>query len=44
MPPETKAAVRANSERFRDGNQAEWTGWLFEDLAAIVASPAIVAD
>ncbi|HEX5167335.1 MAG TPA: thioredoxin family protein [Thermomicrobiales bacterium] len=44
MPEETKAAVRANSNRFRDGQQAEWTGWLFEDLAAIVAQPAGVAD
>jgi hypothetical protein len=43
MPPETKAAVRANSERFRDRNQAEWAGWLFEDLAAIVSSPATIA-
>lgn len=37
MPPETRAAVRANSDRFRDGRQGVWTRWLFEDLAAIVA-------
>ncbi len=41
MAPETRAAVRDNSERFRDGNQAEWTSWLLEDLAAIVAEPII---
>lgn len=38
MPPETRAAVRANSERFRDTRQVPWTRWLFEDLAAIVAA------
>jgi hypothetical protein len=39
MAPETKAAVRANSESFRDRNQAAWTCWLLEDLAAIVREP-----
>jgi hypothetical protein len=38
MAPETRAAVRANSNSFRDSQQAEWTRWLFEDLAAIVVS------
>jgi hypothetical protein len=38
MAPETKAAVRANSNSFRESQQAEWTRWLFEDLAEIVAS------
>ena len=37
MAPETRTAVRENSELFRNSNQAEWTRWLFEDLAAIVA-------
>lgn len=37
MPPETKAAVRANAERFRDAHQELWTRWLFEDLAEIVS-------
>ena len=43
MAPETRAAVRANSERFRDVNQAEWTRWLLEDLAAIVAEPVVTS-
>jgi hypothetical protein len=37
MAPETQAAVRSNSNRFRDTQQAEWTRWLFEDLAEFVA-------
>jgi hypothetical protein len=48
MAPETRTAVRDNSERFRDVNQAEWTRWLLEDLAAIVVQPvattAAIAD
>jgi hypothetical protein len=38
MADETRAAVRANSNSYRDSRQAEWTRWLFEDLAAVVAS------
>jgi hypothetical protein len=38
MADETRAAVRANASAFRDSRQAEWTRWLFEDLAVIVAS------
>jgi hypothetical protein len=30
--------VRANSERFREAQQAAWTRVLFEDLAAIASS------
>ena len=40
MAPETRLAVRDNSDRFRDGRQDEWTRWLLEDLSAIVAQPA----
>lgn len=36
MAPETRAAVRANADRFRDSRQAEWGRWLFEDLSEIV--------
>jgi hypothetical protein len=38
MPPATKEAVRANADRFRATQQAGWTRWLLEDLAAIIAS------
>jgi hypothetical protein len=38
MPPETRQAIRANADAFRDSRQAEWTRWLFEDLAEIVAA------
>jgi hypothetical protein len=38
MPPETRRAIRANADSFRDGQQTEWTRWLFEDLAGIVAA------
>ncbi len=41
MAPETRSAVRENSERFRDARQAEWTHWLLEDLAAIVSGSAV---
>lgn len=43
MPSETRRAVRANSDRYRDGQQDEWTRWLFEDLAAIVARSTVDA-
>ncbi|MGH9172907.1 MAG: thioredoxin family protein [Vicinamibacterales bacterium] len=35
MAPETRAAVRANANRFRDAQQARWSHWLLEDLADI---------
>jgi len=41
MAPETRTAVRENAERFRDANQQEWTRWLFEDLAVIVAQSEV---
>lgn len=41
MAPETRAAVRANADRFRDLQQSTWTRWLFQDLAAIVARRAV---
>jgi len=44
MAPETRAAVRANSESFRDSRQAEWTVWLFDELAAIVASSPVISS
>lgn len=44
MPDETRHAVRANADRYRDGEQAAWTRWLFEDLAALVARPMAAAD
>jgi hypothetical protein len=37
MPPETKAAVRANANDYREQQQPLWTRWLFEDLAAAIA-------
>jgi hypothetical protein len=40
MADATKQAVRANIEAFRAQNQAAWTRWLFEDLAAIVTRQA----
>jgi hypothetical protein len=42
MAPETRAAVRANSNSFRESQQTAWTRWLFEDLAEIVASATVV--
>jgi hypothetical protein len=44
MPDETRAAVRANSERYRDKKQAEWTRFLFEDLAALVNAAVTKRD
>lgn len=44
MPDETRQAVRANADRYRDGQQEIWTRWLFEELAALVAQPAGAAD
>lgn len=43
MPPETRAAVRANADRYRDAQQTTWTRWLFEDLVTIVERRAIPA-
>jgi hypothetical protein len=37
MPPATKAAVFANSNRYRDTQQARWTRFLFDELAELVA-------
>jgi hypothetical protein len=39
MPAETRAAVKANSETFRDSQQAQWTRWLFDELSGIIARP-----
>jgi hypothetical protein len=36
MPPETKAAVFANSNAYRDAQQARWTRLLFDELVDIV--------
>jgi hypothetical protein len=37
MPDETRRLVKANSDRFRDTRQPQFTRWLFEDLAGILA-------
>lgn len=37
MPPETRAAVLANMDRYRDVHRERYIAWLWEDLAAIVA-------
>jgi hypothetical protein len=42
MAEATKLAVRANADRFRDTQQAAWTHWLFEDLAAIAQVRRVV--
>lgn len=44
MPPETRAAVKANANTFREQNQALWTRWLFEDLEAMIASGMAARD
>jgi hypothetical protein len=36
MPAETKAAVLANSNRYRDTQQARWTRYFFDELAELV--------
>lgn len=38
MPPETKAAVIANAERFRETQQALWAGWFLDDLVTLLHS------
>ncbi len=40
MPPETRAAVIENMERYRDSRSATYIEWLFEDLAAIASRTA----
>lgn len=40
MPPETRLAVRANADRFRDANQERWSRWLLEDVAGLIAQRA----
>lgn len=39
MTPDTRAAVRANADLFRNANHERWTRWLLEDLAALIAQP-----
>ena len=35
MPAETRAAIRANANHYRDAQQGRWSRWLLEDLAGI---------